>query len=712
MAKRKRKSSKTGAFGNPKPRRVDVAQFGLDSALASSREYVNRAMDRTDSGDINRALSDALQAIKLNRKDGAAYLSLGSANAAKGVHKQAIVDFTKALRCRDNSVFPPYKFSQLCYWERADSKAALGNHADAIADYNRAIEWKPDTAEVYYNRGLSKAELGNHAGAIADYDSAIERKFDTPKVYCNRGLSKAELGNHADAIADYDSAIERKLDTPEVYCNRGLSKAELGNHADAIADYDSAIERNPKYAEAHHCRGQANFDLGDYAGAITDYDRAIAHSTDFDSDLVTTTRYNIGLCKIRLGELENAIADFDRFIDLSPGDPDGYYQRGICRIHRGDWDDAIADFIEAKSLNRDLSVKCFSWIGFAKGRKEDYHGALEAYDCSLALNPDFVPAHYNRGVTHAGQGNHDSAISDFNRVLELDPEHADTYLQRGCVKAIQGDHDGAIADYSKVMALDPDQSDTCYVLRAVTNLRKGDYHAAKADCELAGIPDVDALLATDLGGPFYSLIKPTEPVTSGETPASGTDELLELAEEEIAEKNAKIELLESDSVESEQEAEAAKEEKRRLEEQLADTRQQFGLAMRHLPGYDYEQVEPKTTITSAARYQVHYYTDSDGNDPFSEWIGQLNLANQEHIRNAIQMMEQGNLGDNKSLRGNSGLFERRLSAQGLRIYFSKESRKSLLILAGGVKSEQDTDIDKAMERLADHKRRRSGVGEP
>ena len=678
MAKRKRKSSKTGAFGNPKPRRADVAQFGLDSALPSSREYVNRAIDRTDSGDINRALSDAKQAIKLDSTDGAAYLSLGSANAAKGLHKQAIVDFTKALRCRDNSAFPPYKFLQLCRWERADSKAALGNHAGAIADYNRAIEWKPDTAEVYYNRGHSKAELGNHAGAIADYDSAIERK----------------------------------LDTPEVYCNRGLSKAELGNHADAIADYDSVIERNPKYAEAHHCRGQANFDLGDYAGAITDYDRAIAHSTDFDSDLVTTTRYNIGLCRIRLGELENAIADFDRFIDLSPGDPDGYYQRGICRIHRGDWDDAIADFIEAKSLNRDLSVNCYSWIGLAKGKKKDYHGALEAYDCSLALNPDFVPAHYNRGVTHADQGNHDSAISDFNRVIELDPEHAGSYLQRGYVKAIQGDHDGAIADYNQVMALNPDQSYTCYVLRAVTNLRKGDDHAAKADCELAGIPDVDALRATDLGGPIYSLTEPPAPVTSGEPPASDTDQLLELADEEIAEKNAQIERLQRRSAEIEQEADAAKEREAAAKEETRSLKDQLNRAIRQPPEYDYEQVEPKTTTTSVARYQVHYYTDSNDNDPFSDWIGQLDLKNQEHIRNAIQRMKQGNLGDHKSLHGNSGVFERRVGDKGLRIYYSKESQTSVLILAGGGKSEQDADIHKAMERLADHKLRRSGVGEP
>ena len=711
MAKRKRKISKTGAFGNRKPRRADVAQSGLDSAWASSPDYVKRAIDKTESGDSNGALSDAKQAVKLNPQDGAAYLSRGSANAAIGLHKQAIIDFTKALRCLDNSVFLQSAFLPLCFWKRADSKA----------------------------------ELGNHAGAIADYDHAIEQKIDDPEVYYHRGHSNAALGNHAGAIADYDHAIALKLGIPEVYYHRGDSNAALGNHVGAITDCDRAIALKPKYAEAHHLRGQANFALGDYAGAITDYDCAIAHSTDFDAELVATARYNIGLSKIHLGNLENAIADFDRFIDLSPGDPDGYYQRGICRIHRGDWDDAIADFIEAQSLNPNLSVNCYSWIGFAKGWKEDYHGAREAYDRSLALNPDFVPAYYNRGATQASQGNHDSAISDFNRVLELDPDHADAYLQLGCVKATQGDYDGAMADFSQAMALDPDQSSTYYVLRAVTNLRKGDDHAAEADCESAGVHDMDTLLATELGRLFYSLTEPTPPVTSEEPPASDTYQCLEPAKEEIAEQNAKLELLGRRTVEFEQaeeaakereeaakeeaakeeaevakeeaeaakeEAEAAKEETRRVKEQWAAEIQQMNLAMRHMSrAYD-EQVEPKTTITSVGPYRVHYYTDRNDNAPFSDWIGQIDLANQEHIRNAIQMMEQGNLGDNKALRGNPGLFERRLSAPGLRIYFSKESKTSLLILAGGVKSEQDTDIDKAMKRLADHKRRRSGVGEP
>ena len=503
----------------------------------------------------------------------------------------------------------------------------MGKHASAIADYDRAIALKPDTPEVYYNRGHSKVELGNHAGAIDDYDRAIALKPKYPAAaHFHRGISNAELGNHAGAITDYDRAIALKPKYPEAHFRRGISNTELGNHAGAINDCARAIALKPKYPAAHFHRGISNTELGNHAGAINDYDRAIAHSTACDSVMVATAWYNIGLNKIYLGDPENAIADFDRFIDLAPGDPDGYYRRGICRIDRGDWDDAIADFIEAKSLYPDLSVNCYSWIGFAKGWKQDYHGALEAYGCSLALNPDFVPVYYNRGVTEARQGNHDSAIGDFNRVLELDPEHVGAYLQLGSVKATQGDYDGAIAYYNQAMALDPDSSSTCYVYRAVVNLRKGDDHAAKGDCELAGIHDIDAFLATEWGRLLYSLTEPTAPVTSGEPPASDTDQLLELAEEEIAEKNAKIELLQRRTVESEQEAEAAKEETRRIKEQLADTRQQMRLAIRHLPKDDYEQGEPKTTIASAPPYQVHYYTDSNDNDPFNDWLGQIDSA--------------------------------------------------------------------------------------
>ena len=262
MANRKRKNSKAGAFGNPKPRRADAPQSGRDAALTSSRYYIERAIARTEHGDLYGALSDAERAVDLNPKDGDAYLTRGRGNAGIGRHEQAIVDFTQAPDYPDNSYFPRPMFLFFCYWDRADSKVALGNQAGAIADYDSAIKWNPNIPEVYHNRGHCKAELGNHAGAIADYDSAIKLNINIPEVYHNRGHCKAELGNHAGAIADYDHAIKLNQTDAAAYLNRGISKAELGDHAGAIADYDHAIKLNAKYAEAHYGRGQAKFCWG------------------------------------------------------------------------------------------------------------------------------------------------------------------------------------------------------------------------------------------------------------------------------------------------------------------------------------------------------------------------------------------------------------------------------------------------------------------
>ena len=340
-----------------------------------------------------------------------------------------------------------------------------------------------------------------------------------------------------------------------------------------------------------------------------------------------------------------------------------------------------------------------------KAGSKDYHEALEAYSSSLDLNPDFAPTYYHLGVTEVCQGNYDSATGNFNRALELDPEYAVAYLQRGNVKATQGDYDGAIVDYDQAKDLNPNLSSTCYMSRAIANLQKGDHHAAQADCELAGLRDVDSLLATDEGQALYSMTKPTVSVTSGEPPASHVHQLLEIAEVEKAEKDAEIERLRMLSAEFEDEVEAERERARRLEEQLKAIQQQWRLVHGYRPMDNPEQAEPKMTINPATPYQVHYYTDSNNGDPFGDWLNQIDSADQQLIRNAIKMMEQGNLGDYKPLRGKSGLFERRLIDRGLRIYFSKESKTSLLILAGGVKPDQDADIDQAMERLADHKKR-------
>ncbi len=94
---------------------------------------------------------------------------------------------------------------------------------------------------------------------------------------------------------------------------------------------------------------------------------------------------------------------------------------------------------------------------------------------------------------------------------------------------------------------------------------------------------------------------------------------------------------------------------------------------------------------------VDYYRDqSSGRAPAQEWINSLDIAIKARIRVRIQRIENGNLGDFRAL--GVGLFEFRFHfGAGYRLYFGREGESLILLLAGGNKSTQLKDINKAFE---------------
>ena len=64
------------------------------------------------------------------------------------------------------------------------------------------------------------------------------------------------------------------------------------------------------------------------------------------------------------------------------------------------------------------------------------------------------------------------------------------------------------------------------------------------------------------------------------------------------------------------------------------------------------------------------------------------------IGQRIERMQQGNFGDSKSV--GDGVFELRVDVgKGYRVYFTNDGKEIVILLVGGDKSTQDSDIAKA-----------------
>ncbi len=103
------------------------------------------------------------------------------------------------------------------------------------------------------------------------------------------------------------------------------------------------------------------------------------------------------------------------------------------------------------------------------------------------------------------------------------------------------------------------------------------------------------------------------------------------------------------------------------------------------------------------------YETEAGRSPFAEWFADLDASAAARIVAVTTRMEQGNLGDVKSV--GEGVAERRIDfGPGYRLYFGRDGDELIILLVGGTKKRQQRDIDNAKQYWADYKRRKQKGG--
>ncbi|SRR5713226_8182274 len=103
--------------------------------------------------------------------------------------------------------------------------------------------------------------------------------------------------------------------------------------------------------------------------------------------------------------------------------------------------------------------------------------------------------------------------------------------------------------------------------------------------------------------------------------------------------------------------------------------------------------------------EIRHYINRAGKDIFDDWLSRLADARaQAKITIRIDRLAAGNFGDCKPLR--QGLCELRIDwGPGYRVYYAMVGRTCVLLLCGGDKRKQASDINRALMYLKDYKER-------
>ena len=100
--------------------------------------------------------------------------------------------------------------------------------------------------------------------------------------------------------------------------------------------------------------------------------------------------------------------------------------------------------------------------------------------------------------------------------------------------------------------------------------------------------------------------------------------------------------------------------------------------------------------------EIVIFKTPDNKLPFEKCLEDLPKSLRFRIYQRLSRIEEGNFGDYKSL--GSGLYELRFHFDsGLRIYYTKQDNKIIILLCGGNKKTQEKDITLAQKYIKEVK---------
>ncbi|MGH9330770.1 MAG: tetratricopeptide repeat protein [Vicinamibacterales bacterium] len=135
----------------------------------------------------------------------------------------------------------------------------------------------------------------------------------------------------------------------------------------------------------------------------------------------------LGFAYLRAGQLDDAIRHLREAERLGGGDPEEaalvHYNLGNAEAARGNRSEAIAQFERAIELQPGFA-EAYNNLGVMRQSEGRLDEATRLYGRALAIKPAYAEAHNNLGVMLQAQGKLDEAIAHFREAVRLSPSYA------------------------------------------------------------------------------------------------------------------------------------------------------------------------------------------------------------------------------------------------------------------------------------------------
>jgi tetratricopeptide (TPR) repeat protein len=186
---------------------------------------------------------------------------------------------------------------------------------------------------------------------------------------------------------------------------------------------------------------------GKWDEAIASYERAIELAPR-DAEL----RVELGDLLARTGHYVEAIASFDEALRISPHNPAA--ETGLAQAYRGvhNYDEAKR-ILERSRAEHPQDAKPLAALGDLDIELQTYDEAIAHLRAALALAPSDIESRNRLAVAYQAKGDLDSALAQIAKVLARDPKSALAYYTRAKIYSDRNQDEAALPEAIKVVEL-------------------------------------------------------------------------------------------------------------------------------------------------------------------------------------------------------------------------------------------------------------------
>ena len=381
--------------------------------------------------------------------------------------------------------------------ERNEKDKALSSARAASQEKAKALE----SAEA----GLQKAETERQRA-----ESNLEVAMDALQAVYVQAIGQDPYAHGdfkslgvQDAFSKAERALRRAIEldpnNAQTYAHRAAAYGQLFQYKKAASDYSRAVELAPDNARFQDALAWFLVRCPDVA--YRDYHRALEHgkrAIELDARNAGYHR-TLGVIHMELGDLEEALAECQKALDIDPGLATVYGDRCEILLKMRAIPLALDDALKHVELEpQHASAYRSRMLAYAySGQTEE---ALTAADRAVELTeanritPPSFSIYVSRGDILQRLERHDEALEDYDKAVELGPFRSYTYKRRANLHFHLQNYDKALADIAKAVELNPDDTS------ALTWIKPSDVAKCPDESFRKGILDLaDKVIALDKG---------------------------------------------------------------------------------------------------------------------------------------------------------------------------------------------------------------------